>query len=118
MKRLSSAELLTRLFLFPRLHAISDRALITSPIGLEFAANEEQIRECSNDLVQRTSENVSSGKVILSSRHFAVLIDALEYMHLELKLVHRDIKLSNMLIANVNDPVRISACPYVPRYPR
>ena len=86
-----------------------------SPVGLEFAAHEAQIRECANELVQSTSENVCSGKVILSSHHFVVLIDALEYIHRELKLVHRDIKLTNMLIVNVANPVCIFVSLFLPR---
>ena len=34
----------------------------------------------------------------MSSYLFGVLVDALEYVHKKLKLVHRDVKLENILV--------------------
>lgn len=85
-----------RTFMFTQLVGLTDdkKALLITPRGIPFAQTPAQIE----DLMKHRND-----KVMTMSRDLLLgLVDAVRFLHKKLKLVHRDIKLSNMFAVPVS----------------
>jgi len=87
-------------FCIPRLYAQSDdkQALLYWPIGKPFAASQDQRKAVGFS----ESRGLEPDARLLSIDHIAALLDALVWLK-EKKLVHRDLKLSNLLCSPENE---------------
>ena len=81
-------------------------ALLLSPEGKPFVRDVLQIRAahlkmlCAEDLFEQNH-------LIASCQIFCALIDALQFLHVECCLVHRDVKLSNFFLVKVSSSLSV-----------
>ena len=106
-------------FVFPTIIAFSDdgQSLVMRPKGIAFANTVEQYHTGFWNFLEPNQSNITqkSGTVIISPHLLGALIDALKFLHTKAKILHRDIKLDNILA--VRQVVRPKTPPYTPSPP-
>ena len=81
-------------------------ALLLSPEGTQFVGDVPQIRAAHLKLL-RKEDLFEQNHLLASCQIFCALIDALQFLHVQCRLVHRDVKLSNFLLVKVSSHLSV-----------
>ena len=106
MRKIKSSSTKTRRFLFPTLLAVGKRAhvpsaLLLHPVGIPVAKDERQHADGFRQILDVACSGATKiDQLVMSSKFFISLVDALEALH-KYDILHRDIKLENILAVPV-----------------